>query len=152
MISKKTQYAIVALVRLARDYQQGPLLISTIAETEKIPKKFLEVILLELKNFGMVSSKKGKGGGYYLIRKPEEVNLAEIIRYFEGAIALVPCVAYKYYESCHFCKEEETCGIRSVFKEVRDESVRILKHTTLGDILKREALLVKQQKKKAAAK
>lgn len=148
MISKKTQYSIVALVRLARDYQQGPILISTIAESEKIPKKFLEVILLELKNFGIVSSKKGKGGGYYLIKNPEEINLADIIRYFEGAIALVPCVAYKYYESCNFCKEEETCGIRSVFKEVRDESVRILKNTSFAEILRREKSLTKKRTSK----
>ncbi len=148
MLSKKTQYAIVALVRLGRQYQQGPLLISTIASEERIPKKFLEVILLELKNFGIVSSKKGKGGGYYLIKSPDDINLADIIRFFEGAIALVPCVAYKYYESCHFCKDEETCGIRNIFKEVRDESVRLLKKTTIAGILKRESKLIAAQKRK----
>lgn len=144
MLSKKTQYAIVALVKLAREYQQGPQLIGEIAKEEGIPKKFLEVILLELKNFGIVSSKKGKGGGYYLIKDPGDINLAEILRYFEGAIALVPCVAFKYYESCVFCKDEEVCGIRNVFKEVRDESVRILKRTTLAEILEREKSLIKQ--------
>lgn len=138
MLSKKTQYAIVALVSLARTYQAGPILISDIAKNERIPKKFLEVILLELKNHGLVSSKKGKGGGYYLIKPPEEVNLADIIRLFDGAIALISCVAYKYYESCHFCKEEKTCGIRAVIKEVRDESVKILKRNSLADILRRE--------------
>lgn len=138
MLSKKTQYAIVALVRLAKDYQTGPILISDIAKTERIPKKFLEVILLELKNHGMVNSKKGKGGGYYLIKSPEEINLADIIRLFDGAIALISCAAYKYYETCHFCKEEKTCGIRAVIKEVRDESVKILKRNSLADILRRE--------------
>jgi Rrf2 family protein len=147
MLSKKTQYSIVALVSLAKEYQNGPVLISSIAENERIPKKFLEVILLELKNFGIVSSKKGKGGGYYLIKNPAEINLADIIRYFEGAIALLPCVAYKYYESCVFCKDEETCGIRSVIKEVREESVRILKSTSLADILSREKKLIAKKKK-----
>jgi Rrf2 family protein len=143
MLSKKTQYAIVAMVRLARDYQNGPILISDIAKSERIPKKFLEVILLELKNHGLVSSKKGKGGGYYLIKPPSEINLADLIRLFDGAIALISCVAHKYYESCHFCKSEETCGIRAVIKEVRDESVRILKQNTLADILRREEELIK---------
>lgn len=139
MLSKKTQYAIIALVRLARDYQTGPILISDIAKNERIPKKFLEVILLELKNHGMVNSKKGKGGGYYLIKSPEDINLADIIRLFDGAIALISCAAYKYYESCHFCKDEKTCGIRAVIKEVRDESVKVLKRNSLADILRREA-------------
>jgi Rrf2 family protein len=142
MLSKKTQYSILALVKLAREVNNGPILISTIAESERIPKKFLEVILLELKNFGIVSSKKGKGGGYYLIKKPEEINLADILRYFEGAIALVPCVAHKYYEACSFCKDEDTCGIRSVMKEVREESVRILKSTSIANILEREEQLI----------
>jgi Rrf2 family protein len=148
MLSKKTQYAMVAMVRLARDYQNGPILISDIAKNERIPKKFLEVILLELKNHGLVSSKKGKGGGYYLIKPPTEINLADIIRLFDGAIALISCVAYKYYESCHFCKDEDSCGIRAVIKEVRDESVKILKRNTLADILLLEEKLKKSKKTK----
>jgi Rrf2 family protein len=145
MLSKKTQYSILALVKLAREYNKGPVLISTIAESEHLPKKFLESILLDLKNLGIVSSKKGKGGGYYLIKKPEEINLADILRYFEGAIALVPCVAHKYYEACGFCKDEAICGIRSVMKEVREESVRILKSTSLANILERESKLLKRK-------
>lgn len=147
MLSKKTQYAIVALVRLAKEYQAGPVLISDIAKNERIPKKFLEVILLELKNHGLVNSKKGKGGGYYLIKPPDEINLADIIRLFDGAIALISCVAYKYYESCHFCKEEETCGIRAVIKEVRDESVKILKRNSLADIILKEESLLRDKKR-----
>lgn len=141
MLSKKTQYSLLALVKLAKEYNKGPVLISNIAKSERIPKKFLEGILLELKNYGVVSSKKGKGGGYYLIKSPDNVNLAEIIRLFDGAIALLPCVAYKYYEACKFCKDEDKCGIRAIIKEVRDESVKILKNNTLADILKREKLL-----------
>ncbi len=138
MISKKAQYSLYALTYLAKKYDSGPVLISEIAEAEKLPKKFLETILLELKNMGIVSSKKGKGGGYYLIKKPENVNFAEIIRFFDGAIALLPCVTYNYYEECNHCKDENTCGVRSVVKEIRDQTVAILKKTTLKDIIDKE--------------
>lgn len=138
MLSKKAKYAINALINLARKVDQGPILISDISEEEKIPKKFLEAILLDLRNAGILNSKKGKGGGYYLIKKPEDVNLATVIRLFDGAIALLPCVSYQYYERCDECKDEEVCGIRSVIKEVRDETVRILKQNSLADIIERE--------------
>ena len=147
MLSKKTRYSLLALIKLAKEYDKGPILIHEIAESEKLPKKFLEAILLELKKDGIVSSKKGKGGGYYLIKQPNEVHMAQIIRKFDGAIALLPCVTYSYYESCEHCKDETTCGLRSVIKEVRDASVNILKNTTLADILLREEKLKKQQKK-----
>ena len=143
MISKKTQYSIYALVRLGKEFEKGPLLISEIATTEKIPKKFLEAILLELKSGGFVNSKKGKGGGYYLIKNPKDINLADIIRLFEGAIALLPCAAYKYYESCSSCRDEETCGVRNVVKEVREETVRLLKTFSIADIISREENLLK---------
>ncbi|MFN6946389.1 MAG: RrF2 family transcriptional regulator [Cytophagaceae bacterium] len=138
MLSKKTKYAIKALIKLAKEYQNGPILIGDIAETEKIPKKFLEAILLELRNAGILNSKKGKGGGYYLIKNPEDVNLANVIRLFDGPIALLPCVSYKYYERCEECVDEETCGIRNVMSEVREETVRVLKNNSLADIIKRE--------------
>ena len=138
MLSRKTQYSILALTRLAREYNSGPVLISSIAETEKIPRKFLETILLDLKKNGFVSSRKGKGGGYYLIKEPGQINLAEIIRLFDGAIALLPCVAYRYYEACRHTKNEEKCGIRCFFKELRDETVSRLKSISLKDILDKE--------------
>lgn len=141
MLSKKTQYAIYALTFLAREYQKGPVLISRIADSGGIPKKFLEAILLELKNAGTLSSRKGKGGGYYLLKDPAEVNLADIIRQFEGAIALLPCVTYKYYEPCSHCADENTCGLRSIIKDLRDEMVKILKLSSLQDILDREESL-----------
>lgn len=144
MISKKTQYSIYALVRLGKEFEKGPLLISDIAKTEKIPKKFLEAILLELKSGGFVNSKKGKGGGYYLIKNPKDINLADVIRQFEGAIALLPCAAYKYYESCSSCRDEETCGVRNVIKEVREETVRLLKTFSIADIIQREENLLKK--------
>lgn len=141
MLSKKTKYAINALVYLARNYDKGPVLIRDIAESGNLPRKFLEAILVELKNAGILNSQKGKSGGYYLIKSPEEVNLATVIRLFDGAIALVPCVTYVYYEPCIECEDESTCGIRDVFKEVRDETVNLLKKATLAEILKREELL-----------
>lgn len=147
MLSKKAKYAINALVYLARNFECGPKLIQEIAESENIPKKFLEGILLDLKNNGILASKKGKGGGYYLLKDPEEVNLATIVRIFDGAIALIPCVTYRYYERCDECKDENICGIRSVFKEVRDETVNLLKKATLAEILRRETELEQNYRK-----
>ena len=143
MLSKKAQYSLYALTYLAKKYDDGPVLISEIAKEEKLPKKFLETILLELKNMGVVSSKKGKGGGYYLIKKPENINFADIIRLFDGAIALLPCVTYHYYEECNHCKDENTCGVKNVVKEIRDKTVAILKNTTLKDIIDKENFLKK---------
>ena len=96
---------------------------------------------------GILASKKGKGGGYFLIKKPEEINLADIIRHIDGAIALIPCVTYKYYQPCQHCKDEITCGIRSIVKDIRDETVNILKKISLADILEREEQLMKEHKK-----
>lgn len=138
MLSRKSKYAINALVYLAKRYEQGPILISQIATSENIPQKFLESILLDLKNVGILNSKKGKGGGYYLIKNPNDVNMADIMRLFDGAIGLLPCATHKYYQKCDECKDEETCGIRDVFQEVRNETVRILKNSTLSEIILRE--------------
>ena len=141
MLSKKTKYAVHALVRLAREYEKGPVLISDISDAERIPKKFLEAILLDLKNAGILNSKKGKGGGYYLIRSPKEVTMAEIFRLFDGPIALLPCVTYKYYQRCDECTDEHICGIRKVIQEVRDQTVSILKNNTLASIIEKEESL-----------
>jgi Rrf2 family protein len=133
-LSKKTRYAIVALTRLARDYGSGPILIKDIAESEKIPQSFLENILLELRKMGILGSRIGKAGGYFLLRKPEEVNLAEVVRHFEGTIALMYCVSEKAYQPCEFCRDEVNCEIRKVFKEIRDTTYNILARTTLKDL------------------
>ena len=145
MLSKKTKYAINALVYLARENKEGePVQISKIAESEHIPRKFLEAILLELRHAGMLNSRKGKTGGYYLQQSPEEINIADVMRLFDGPIALLPCVAYKYYERCEECVDEETCGIRSVFSDVRSETVKMLKGATLAEIIKRSESLKKE--------
>lgn len=141
MLSKKCKYAIHALVYLAERYQEGPVHIQEIAEKKSIPKKFLEAILLELRNAKVLHSKKGKGGGYYLYRKPSEVNLMEVIRLMDGAIAMLPCVSINYYEKCEECRNEKTCGIRDSFIKVRDQTLEILGGSTLDKILKREKAL-----------
>ncbi len=141
MISKKTKYAIQALIFLASENAKGPVLISTIAKAERIPKKFLESILLELKNKGFLMSKKGKGGGYALGKHPDKIILGHVIRIFEGPLAPVSCVSQTAYQRCEECKDEKHCGIRLVMKDVRDAIANILDRTTLEDMLQRVHLI-----------
>jgi Rrf2 family protein len=136
ILSKKTRYAIVALTRLAREYGKGPMLIREIAVEEKIPQSFLENILLDLRKTGILGSNLGKAGGYYLLKKPEDVNLADVVRHFEGTIALMYCVSENSYRPCEFCKDEATCQIRKVFKEINDTTYNILNKTTLLELIK----------------
>ena len=146
MLPKKTKYAIKALILLAREYKdQRPLKISKIAETERIPRKFLEAIMVELRNEGVVESKMGPTGGYTLIKHPEEVMLSTIIRSTGGPIALLPCVSLNFYERCAECVHEETCGLRDVVLEVREASIKILSKTSLADVIKRETKLIRKQ-------
>ena len=141
MLSKKTQYAFKALTYMAERKKEGPLLISEISKKKKIPLKFLENILLELKKAGLLESKKGKGGGYFLVKNPTEVNLMQVMRLIDGPIALLPCVSLNYYEHCDECRNEKTCGIRDSLIAVRDETLNILKQSTLAKIVKRERQL-----------
>jgi len=126
------------MLRLIKHQGEGAISIGEIAEKENIPHKFLEAILLELKNAGYISSKKGRSGGYYLRKDPDDINLADIHRTIDGAIALLPCVTYEYYERCEECRDEETCTIRKAIKEVRDETVHILKQYSLTRLLEQE--------------
>lgn len=137
MISKRTKYALNALVYLANQPAEKAIPINEIADSEKISRKFLEAILLELRRGGMVYSKKGKEGGYFLAKSAEEVNVAEVMRLFDGPIALLPCVSYKYYQRCEECRDEATCGIRKIFAELRAQTVNTLKNATLAEIVKR---------------
>ena len=134
MLSKKAKYGLKAMTVLAREFGNGPLLIGDIAKKERIPLKFLELILLELKKSGFVQSKKGKGGGYYLNRLPETISVGQLIRALDGPLALLPCVSQMAYERCAECPDEETCGIRMVFKEVRDSTANILEAKTLAEM------------------
>jgi Rrf2 family protein len=131
MLTQKTRYAILAMVKLSREFGKGSLMINEIAQSEFIPKRFLEAILLELKKNGYLNSKLGKKGGYYLIKNPKEINLLEIVRLFEGTIALLPCTSEKYYQPCEHCKEEATCTIREPFRDIRQYTYNKLEATTL---------------------
>ena len=146
MLSKKSKYAIKALVVLAKKFGHGPVLISEISNEEHIPKKFLEAILLEFRKTGVLGSKKGVGGGYYLIKSPDEVMLSNVMRLTDGPISLTPCVSLNFYERCEECTDEVTCSLRAVAKDVRDASLHILSNTSLADLIDREAKLLKQSK------
>jgi len=137
MFSKKTKYGLKALIYLARQYDQGPILIADLARDENIPKKFLEAILLALKNNGILQSKKGKGGGYYLARHPKNITFGQAVRIMEGPLAPVPCVSETSYAKCTECGDELTCGIRVVMKDVRDAMAKILDGTTFADVLEK---------------
>jgi len=141
MLSKRTKYALNALVELARVRDADPVSAAELAERAGVPAKFLEGILSELNRAGIVGSTRGRHGGHRLRRPPEEVNMAEVLRLFDGAIGLVPCVTYNYYETCEECPDETVCGLRNVFQEIRDVSVGLLKQATLADVLARETRL-----------
>lgn len=135
MISKKTKYGLKALIYLARYNEKGPVLISHLAKEEGIPKKFLELILLDLKNQGLLHSKRGKGGGYYLHKRPDQIFIGEVVRLFDGPLAPVSCVSQYAYRRCEECHNEQQCAIRMIMKEVRDAMSKILDQTTLSDLL-----------------
>jgi len=136
MLSKKTKYGLKALTCIARN-QNNVGLISTgeIAKCEKISKKFLETILLSLKKAGFINSKKGKGGGYYLIKEAAAIKMVDVFRVLEGPVALLPCVSLNYYEECHDCPDEVTCGLHKLMIEVRDNTLKIFRNRTLQDLI-----------------
>ncbi|SKC88911.1 RrF2 family transcriptional regulator [Ohtaekwangia koreensis] len=146
MLSKKCKYAIHALVHMAREPEEK-FLIKDISEACNIPKKFLEAILLDLKRSGVLGSKQGKGGGYFLRMKPADVNLAEVVRQFDGAIALVSCAAHKFYEPCAECEDEETCTVHDAFLQIRNATVEMLKADTLESLVKKETKLKARKKR-----
>lgn len=138
MLSKKAQYSLNALVHLAKKFNKGPVMIKDIARDENLPRKFLEVILLDLKKMGLLESKIGKGGGYFLIKKPEDITFADVIIHFDGDIGLLPCVKVDYKNSCIHCNNEEQCGLRSVTADIRDKMLKILKSETIAGVIARE--------------
>ncbi len=137
MLSKKSQYAFKALAYLTEKFNDGPVLISDIAKKKKIPLKFLENILLELKKADILDSKKGKGGGYFLKQKPEKVKVATIIRLVNGPIAMLPCVSLYFYERCKNCNEKH-CYLHDMMVEVRDATLQIVENRTLKDLSEHE--------------
>jgi Rrf2 family protein len=142
----KAKYGLRALTALARQYGSGPVLIAELATKESIPRKFLELILLDLKKKGILQSKKGKGGGYYLSRPPSMVYLGELVRALDGPLALLPCVSQTAYRHCEECLDEKTCAIRGVMKEVRDATAAILDGTTLADMVERSTRLLQPER------
>lgn len=134
MLSKKTKYGLKALTYIARKEDDAPVRVSEIAESENIPPKFLESILLTLRKSGILGSKKGKHGGYYLRQEPPEVKMTDVMRALEGPIAMVPCVSLNYYEKCDDCPDEEKCSVNKLMIQVRDNTLQVFRNTTLADL------------------
>ena len=137
MMSKRCKYALKALIKLGANYEKGNLFTADIANSENIPKKFLEQILLDLKNAGYLGSKSGYGGGYYLRKSPKEITVADIYRLFDGAIALLPCVAVQFYEKCEDCTDEGTCTMRREFNKISEQTRLVMQKTTIQSFLKK---------------
>src|SRR6266508_4972803 len=135
-MTRKTKYGLKAMLVLAREHGRGPVLIAELSERERIPRKFLESILLDLKHRGLVQSRKGPGGGYQLGRPPQRISVGEVIRTLDGPLALVSCVSQTAYRRCDDCVTEHDCAVRHVFQAVRDETARILDGTTLADAVR----------------
>lgn len=137
MLSRKAKYALIASIHLAEHYERGPRLIAEIAEAELLPKKFLEMILLELKNGGLLDSKKGKGGGYQLAKPPENVMVGTIVRIIDGPLAPMRCASVTAPKMCDDCKDPQTCGIRSIMKDARDAIAGVLDRVSLAEVIRR---------------
>jgi len=135
MLSRKTKYGLKALTYIARHKDKETVLIQDIAEAENISRKFLESILLLMRKAGFLGSKKGKGGGYYLIKEPREIKMAAVIRVLEGPIALLPCVSLNFYEKCDDCPDESACSLHILMIAVRDSTLNVLENKTLADLV-----------------
>jgi Rrf2 family protein len=136
MISQKAKYALRALVALARAHgNDDTQLIAEIAEQQRIPRKFLEQILLELKHHGIVVSRRGKAGGYMLLRSPDMITFGEVMRIIDGPIAPLPCLSRIAYRRCEDCREEKSCEVRRVFARVAAATREVLDGTTIADCI-----------------
>lgn len=141
MLSKKAKYALKALLYLTKNADKGLILISDISERERIPRKFLEAILVDLKTQGLLQSTRGKNGGYALVKDPGQISVGNVIRMIDGPLAPIPCVSHLYYRKCDECVDEVTCEIRIVMKKVRDATANILDTTYLTDLERINTLL-----------
>jgi len=138
LLTKKTKYAVKALIALAKNEDNRPMLIADIAKNEGLPKRFLEAILLDLKRGQILGSRMGAGGGYFLNKPASEIMVANVIRILDGPIALLPCVSLNFYQRCEECKDEITCSIREMMSRVRDASIGIMGNTSIADLIKKE--------------
>ena len=134
MLSKKTKYGIKALTYLAKQENKMPVAISTISKNENISLKFLESILLTLRKNGLLGSKKGKGGGYYLLKEPNEIQMTVVMRILEGPISMIPCVSLNFYEKCDDCPDENICAVHKLMAQLRDSSLKIFRNSSLADL------------------
>ena len=135
MLSKKTKYGLKALAYLAGREDRSPVQIAEIAEHENISQKFLESILLTLRKNGFLGSRKGKGGGYYLIKEPEDIPMTAVMRILEGPIAMVPCVSLNFYEACQDCPDEASCAVHKLMLKVRDSALEVYRNHSLADLI-----------------
>jgi Rrf2 family protein len=146
-LSKRGEYGLRAMIRMAERAQNGdsPVMmqIKEISQSEQISPKFLEQILLTLKNAGLLHSKMGVGGGYYLAKPGNEITLGQIFRILDGPVAPIKCVSQMAYEPCG-CPDEETCGLRLIMGDVRNAVADILDNTSLADITQRQSTLRKK--------
>ena len=133
MLSNKAKYAFHALFALAEE--GAPLMIAEIAQRKRLPRKFLEQILVDLKHHGLVASRRGKLGGYHLLKRPDEISLGEIVRIIDGPLAPLPCLSKRAHQPCEECISEETCALRRVFARAHAVSSKVLEQTTLADAL-----------------
>jgi Rrf2 family protein len=131
-LPRRCKYALRALYHLAREYQQGPVLIATLAREERIPRKFLEGILLQLKTAGILDSKKGRQGGYFLRLPPQQVTLGKIVRLLDGPLAPLPCASENAAHACADCPDRKFCETRIIMRRVRDSISEVLDNTTLA--------------------
>lgn len=135
MLSQKTRYAIRAMQHLADNFGKGPVQLAEIAEAQKIPAKFLTVILSELSRFGIVESQRGKDGGYWLALSPIDITYGDLIRIMRGSLALVPCASRYAHETCKNCLEEGECRTRALMLQVRDGTAALLDSIRLSDAI-----------------
>jgi len=133
MLSQKARYALRALLHLVEYGADRTIQVGEMAEMQRIPRKYLEFIMVDLKKAGLVTSRRGPGGGYVLARGAHEISFVEVIRAIDGPIALVPCASENFYQRCDDCHDEATCAIRKVLMRVRSSAVEILEKTTLAE-------------------
>lgn len=135
MLSQKARYAFHALIVLAEEGDDEPMMIADIAARARVPRKFLEQILLELKKRGIVRSIRGRSGGYLMGRDPANITFADVLRVIDGPIALSPCASLTAYTKCSDCIDEKTCTIRKVLLTARDATASVLETRTLASML-----------------
>lgn len=133
MLAQRTRYALRSLLYLAEEQSGSPVQLARIAKTQRVPPKYLELIMLDLKKAGLVRSTRGPKGGYGLARTPEEISFGDIVRVMEGPIALVPCASVNFYEPCGDCRDEESCAIRKAFAILRDRTTSFLDGISLNE-------------------